>query len=106
MSFSFDSHRIAYYNSETKLIYISDLEAVLWIRSLPAIPASAKIDISIHRGDAFLKINNKDSICLFDLRAKKPVMIFKKSFVDEIIVSPNKKDILVSCQYRIPVCLR
>ncbi|HZE83107.1 MAG TPA: WD40 repeat domain-containing protein, partial [Puia sp.] len=98
MSFSFDSKRIAYYNSETKLIYIADLEGHV----LDQIPSRHTGIVNIENidftgGDAFLKINNKDSICLFDLGTKKPVMNFKKSFVDEIIVSPNKKDILVSC---------
>jgi len=98
VSISSDSRAIAYYNSITKLIYIADMQGHI-LDQIPSWHSGIfNIDnIDFTGGDDFLKINNKDSICLFDMKNRRTMMRFNKAFVDEIVVSPNKTDILVTC---------
>jgi hypothetical protein len=97
MSFSSDSKSIAYYNTNTKTIYLSDLSGHV-AEQIPAASITIrKIDnLDFTGGNSFLTIDNDDSICLFDLRQQKTLFTFNKSFVSEIVVAPNKKDILLS----------
>ncbi len=81
----------------TRTIYFAGLDG----QPLGQIPGAATriseiSNIDYTGGDAFLIVNNEDTISLFDLRNRKPVLTFDKSFVSGIVVSPNKKDILVT----------
>jgi hypothetical protein len=97
-SMSADSKTIAYYNSRTQLIYLADMGGHVLDRiphMLTGIDSITNIDFT--GGDAFLKVNNEDTISLFDVTNRKMVMRFSKAFVDEIVVAPNGKDILLTC---------
>ncbi|HMH23414.1 MAG TPA: hypothetical protein VK563_16625 [Puia sp.] len=98
MSMASDSKKIAYYNSATHLIYISDMEGHILDQIPSRLSGLDTIDNIDYTGsDDFLKINNKISICLIDIKARKLLMSFARACVDEIAVSPNKKDILLTC---------
>lgn len=97
-SFSTNSKTIAYYNKNNRFIYFADLEGNVRMKIPSEQTGIYHIDNIDFTGDnKFLKINNVDSICLFDIERRRTVMRFKKRFVDEIVVAPNGKDILLIC---------
>jgi hypothetical protein len=103
-SFAADSKSIAYYNMATKMIYFSDLDGQL-LKQIPGkltgIDSITNIDFT--GGDRFLKVNNDDTICLFDIKNKKTVFLFKTAFIRDIVGSPNGQDFLITCNTKISI---
>ena len=100
-SISSDSKTIAYYNSRTGIIYISDMKG----NNMAEIPGNLTGIYNINNidftgGNKFLKVNNEDSISLFEISNKRIVMRLSKPLVEEIIVSPNGKDALITINTR------
>lgn len=98
MSFSPDSKKIAYYNEESKVIYFSDPEGRILHQFQSASTGVNNItDIEFTGNDSFLKIYNKDSIFLFDVKSNRPVLSFNRGFVKNIVVAPTGTDMLITC---------
>jgi hypothetical protein len=98
MSISTDSRTIAYYNSETRTIYFSSTDGQPLFRiSLKQLQLTDLDDIEFTGNDHFLRLNAPDSIFLLDISERKVILSFKSQRVQDIIVSPNGKDILLNC---------
>jgi hypothetical protein len=97
-SFAPDSKTIAYYNRAKKMIYFSGLDGQIQKQipgSLTGLDSITNIDFT--GGDKFLKVNNDDTICLFDIRNKKTVFSLKTGFVRDIVAAPNGQYFLIIC---------
>ncbi|HUB61116.1 MAG TPA: WD40 repeat domain-containing protein [Puia sp.] len=98
-SFSSDSKKIAYFNSVRQVIYIADLASGKVLQEIPG--AAAGIDsianIDFTGGDRYLKVNNDDTLTLFDLAARRVVRRFSKALVSELVVSPDGQELLFTC---------
>lgn len=103
-TFTPDSKKIAYYNDSTRIIYISDLSGNI-LEEIPGgltgIDGISNIDFT--GDDAFLKVNNDDSVSLFDIRRRKMLARFSKDLVTDIVVSPDRKEILLTCKSTIQI---
>lgn len=104
MSISSDSKTIVYFNKKTKQLYFADMEG----RVLSTLPSGQTgitdiENIDFTGNDRFLKIYDEDHICLFDIKQGKTIMNFDRSFVTEILVAPNGKDILITGNIRYEV---
>jgi len=97
-SMSSDSKQIAYWNKNTNVIYFADMSGAVQNQ----IPVSSYIEDTIQNidftgNDKFLKINTADKTYLFDINAKKLVLNFYSNLVNNIVVSPDKNKILITC---------
>jgi WD40 repeat protein len=98
-SFASDSKKIAYYNSADQVIYITDLASGKILEEIPGgetgIYAIANIDFTGR--DRYLKVNNEDTLTLFDIASRKIVRQFSKALVSELVVSPDGQKVLLTC---------
>jgi len=97
-SFSSDSRKIAYYNEVTRVIYVVDMAGKV-LEEIPGrltgIDSISNIDFT--GGDRYLKINNDDSITLFDLGGQRVVMRLNKALVNDVVISPDGRSVLLTC---------
>lgn len=98
-SFSSDSKRIAYYNMDNQVIYIADLASGRVLQEIPGretgIDSISNIDFT--GGDRYLKVNNDDTLTLFDIASRRVVHGFSKALVSELVVSPDGQRFLFTC---------
>jgi hypothetical protein len=87
-----------YYNDSTKLFYSLDLTGDEPRQTSSFSPMTAGItNIDFTGGNKFLKINTRDSVFLYDIGLKKILFQFDSSFVKNIVVAPNGKEALLTC---------
>ena len=98
MSISTDSRTIAYYNPDTRTIYFSGTDGRQLFRiPLAQLGLTDLDDIEFTGSDQFLRINAVDSILLLHIPERKILLSFSSQPVQDIVVSPNGKDILLNC---------
>ena len=98
MSISTDSRRIAYYNPDMRTIYFSGTDGQQLFRiPLAQLGLTDLADLEFTGNDQFLRINMVDSILLLNIPERKIVLSFSSRPVQDIMVSPNGKDILLNC---------
>ncbi len=98
MSISTDSRTIAYYNPDMRTIYFSATDGHQLFR-IPLAQLGLKdlIDLEFTGNDQFLRINMVDSILLLHITDRKILLSFSSRPVQDIVVSPSGKDILLNC---------
>ena len=98
VNISADSRTITYYNPGTRTIYFSGTDGRLLFR-IPLAELGLKDldDLDFAGNDQFLRIRAASSILLVHIPERKILLSFSSQRVQDIVVSPSGKDILLNC---------